>query len=266
MGFKIFIRCIKQVYQNWNVAFRLSWFWVLTFGGLFYWQSITVPQFAPHVESISATSFIIQTVLAFIIGIVRTTSVAVGWHRYILRGKMPSRFHVIKRNWPNLAYFLMGFQISIILLIVFIPISLFLVPIITPNIIEVSHGFDIIPSSQLSLYLITIILNIIFVWLFLRLRLALPAIAVGEDIRLGSSFNITRPVKYHLMVTAALIIFLMSFPNLMLYVAVNHFSLSLTFNNIGLILFFGIFNWFSFFVGVGVLTVTYNQLYEKSEI
>jgi len=270
MGFRIFILCLKQIVQNWTIAVRLSWFWVLVVLVVLFLQTLTLTQVAIdgvdlHNSSalLSIFSLALINLVAFVILFVGTASIAVGWHRYILRNKMPPKFHLIHFGWPIGAYILMIIQIAIILILIFIPFAFFVLPIIHSIIGTSNFGTSIPLSTLVLLQCISMIMSILFTWISLRFGLVLPAIAVGEEVRLRQSRLLTRRIKFDLVVTAALIILLQSIPAAIELVISTSISSPFPGFDLAVLLINGLFTWLCLFVGIGVLTVIYGQLHEK---
>ena len=103
-------------------------------------------------------------------------------------------------------------------------------------------------------------------WIVLRIGLVLPAIAVGERMGIGESFRLTRPISGALVVTA-LSVFLFQFIPSILDMAATSIAVTPE-SAIGTIttVINLVFNWISFFVSFGILTVAYGHMVENRPV
>ncbi len=252
----LFINSVNLLIQNWQVAVRLSWIWFALVLAASFWTagifgfSIVNDEMRLNsgFKSSSTTGFVLPILVSLVIYIVGVTSVAIGWHRYILLNEKPSKFHLFGSNFPLFAYFLTGLKIAFVILLAWIPVAFIALPLIT-SVISVGN------SLSLSLavgYIFGFTLGIAGIWISLRLSLALPAIAVGVDMGLRDSFNITRQISFELLATAVFLVLIQYIPTFLF--SLVHLSINAS------IVVGGVLDWFCFMVGVGVLTNAYRYL------
>jgi len=121
-------------------------------------------------------------------------------------------------------------------------------------------------GASLILMLVPFVTTIIATWVFLRLGAALPAVAVGENASIITSFRLTKPIAGPLLITASLVVLFQFIPAIIqtlieIIVGPGTFLTTLILPLISLV-----FTWFSFFIGFGVLTVVYGHLVENRPI
>ncbi|MBL4890676.1 MAG: hypothetical protein JKX91_02390 [Rhizobiaceae bacterium] len=270
MGYKIFTLCLRQLWNNLRVAFQLSWFWILAYFAIivgFVLLGGATPQNSAGASppSILMVPFVI---IMIVVSIVSFTTIAIGWHRLVLREEMPNSFYVLRREWQIGRYFWNTIKIGFAILIMMIPaFFIVLYPLLTT--IDLSI-FDAPAPGFSKAFLIQIALQLLFgviaTWLFLRIGTVLPALAIEKRMPLRESFRLTSPISSQLVITAFCIVLLQLVPALVpvvLYPITGPESLVL----IGITLVVSIiFGFISFFVGFGILTVVYGHLAEGKPI
>lgn len=195
--------------------------------------------------------------------VVGMMSIAIGWHRHIILNEVPSKFHLLGSKFPLFGYFLMGLQIAIVLLLLWIPVGLILLPFVSSMAMGLEPDSQLATTSGMIFYSTTFILDIIGTWITLRLSLALPAIAVGVDLRMGESFELTRKIRLELLIVAAILVLIQSFPALFNSIVGPFLSSTALLNTYLWSLAQSFVFWLCFMIGVGVLTNAYVHLADK---
>lgn len=101
MGYRIFMLCLRQLFSNLKIAIQLSWAWivVLLVAGI----GFAVFLAGPAAGGLGTGTFILLFLFALvfvILAVLGAISIAVGWHRYVLREELPPSIHLINLNWP----------------------------------------------------------------------------------------------------------------------------------------------------------------------
>ncbi len=275
MGYRIFVLCLRQVLNNWIMAVRLSWFWILVAFLVGTARAVFKSYLNEGVEAGQAGQdmpgvFLFVTILGLMIVVAGMISIAIGWHRYVLRGEIPESFYVLRLEWPLRKYFWGVVKIIVILIATAIPLIIvlsYLVPFFSmlstaPAVGEKANftGFS------LRGLVVSFILNTSLIWVLLRFGTILPAMAVGKKLSLWGSFQLTGKIAGPLFITAISVVLFQSIPAI--------FNLLLT--SIGgpetlliawlIVLVTLVFSWFSFFISFGVLTVIYGHLVENKPV
>lgn len=280
MGYRIFTLCLWQLRNNWRMAIRLSWFWillplVLIGTGFFinkpYLDAIEVAQnsgnaIPPNPAGAFSANFFVLILITIIVSVVGYCIVAIGWHRYMLREEFPDRFYVVRPEWQLGKYFWNSLKIGFLVGLAMIPLMMIImVPLmgLSPGDLEPAPGFSLI---FLTLLLGQVVLSVFATWMLLRMGMILPAVAVNKDMTIGASFSLTRAISSQLVITAILIVLLQIIP-----VILQQFGTVLfgpTYLGGAWVMFpvNVVFFWISFFVGFGVLTVIYGHLAENKPL
>lgn len=272
MGFRIFILCLRQLFSNLKIAFQLSWAWVAI---LIIFGIVTGTSFSRiplnNIFSNGFFMFFIFMIIFITFFVLSTISIAIGWHRYMLLNETPPSFHIINRKWPIGSYFWNSIKIIILTFIMFIPIA-FIMSTILPPIIKASSTSSLAGSFLLS-HAIFLPINLLSFWLLLRIGLVLPAAAVGVKLDISESFKKTSGHNWQLLIVAFLLTLLYTLPSL-IFLSFSDFSVlgninpSQQFKTISFIIsmIYTAFNWITFFIGFGILTVLYGHLFEDKAI
>ena len=90
MGFRIFALCLRQIFVNWLVAVRLSWFWILIMLLSFVLVAVVTSRFTQATlagESVDGSGlfFLLATLAVIVVRLIAFATIAIGWHRWLLR-------------------------------------------------------------------------------------------------------------------------------------------------------------------------------------
>lgn len=212
-------------------------------------------------------------------------SIAIGWHRYVLRGDMPRSAYVFpspKTFWP---YVGRGFKSGLKVGIVMIPIMMIIGSVMAFVMVSLWRGVDPMQISSAvsgSLFVASLITSLLLVtlytWFTMRLGLGLPGTAIGQDIRSSASWKKTGPISGALFTASLLVSALMIIPMVLDALVSSIFPIqpngtienmlsgSVHFWNLWSVPMYLGFYVISFFVGFGILTVVYGHLQEGKPI
>ena len=270
MGFRIFALCLRQLFINWLVAVRLSWFWILVMLAAVGLMAYVTGRFtiaATSGESVSGSGLLFVLVLLglFVVFFVAFATIAMGWRRWVLRDEEPDRFYVLRGDFSMMAYILRSLLIGLITLLIVSSIFFFLTMSFAGSLVG-DDGTPQITSGFMARFLaVSMVLGTFATWIVLRIGLILPAVAVGERLRIGESSRATSKISGALVVTALCVVVFQSIPSIldMLLTGISGTSVALT--TIGTVINL-VFSWISFFVSFGILPVAYGHVVENRPI
>lgn len=254
--------------NNWQMAIRLSWFWLLllavTYIGAFaLWYATRDSSGSSHAGWGNLIIFLLSFVVILVVAIMAYCTIAMAWHKYILRAENPDSYYVLRPEWPLGRYAWSMFKISLIMLLIILPVtylSFFLIGTLSQ-----AMGSRFVPITVVIMLVAVLSLGTLTSWILLRLGLVLPAIAVGKTMTITESFKRTGPLAQPLAVTAIAMVLIQFVPAaLEQLVLVLAGPLSLV---SWIMLPIYIFtSWVSFFIAIGLLTVIYGHLVEDKPV
>ncbi|PCJ96175.1 MAG: hypothetical protein COA52_02345 [Hyphomicrobiales bacterium] len=270
MGYRIFKICLQQLFRNWKIVIRLSWILIVIDVIATWW---TLDQIAINEVKISGvntqetfTTFaktMLVVIPQLIVVVVGITSIAISWHRFILRDEIGKGFFLLQPFRLIGAYLWRSIKIGLVSLVVAVPVLIItgiVSSMVLPTLAPGSTG-----SLSLSVYaylgLFSLITGTLYTWLIMRIGLILPAIAVGKDMPISDSYSSTKKFNDAIIVAAFLVTLLQSVPSIFINGGIIAFDAQTPGLLINLLQ--TIFNWLGVFVGVGVLTVLYGHVIEE---
>lgn len=284
MGYKIFLLCLRQLIASWKIVLRLSWFWVV----IIVAEVIAATQVdISHVDSALGTydfstnffgSFVASLLfLGFTITIIiGRISIAIGWHRYLLKGEIPAFPYFVPRHGTFWPYVWRGLKLGLTMMVIVIPLLItvfFLWWGFEPRFVQKAIPTGIIvPIAHFPANVIVDILLVsCFYWVLLRIGIGLPGAAIGDDVRFKASWQFTRPFSGAFITLAFLIACLQAIPVIMEYLIafnsspsgsspVSFFYGKISFRSVPFMLANLGISIVSFFVGTAILTVIYGHL------
>ena len=165
---------LRLIWQNIGVALRISIPWaVLTFAAVIVAAMLASMAQSGEAPGMALLSFAVF-VGAFIVMLFGFGAAATAWHRYILLNELPSGF--LPRPPSGLVWPYVGraFVISLILMAVAIP-AMMMFFILLGGI----TGEGANPSATIILGAV-LVLNVLIQFVFMRLAISLPAVALGN--------------------------------------------------------------------------------------
>lgn len=245
MGYRIFALCAVQLRNNWQIALKISWFWwsLLTIAGLLMPTNVT-----PADSEVKTTLLLVA--FSSLTALVGGTIIAIAWHRYVLREEIPGNLLIFPQGWPIGLYILNVFKCGFLMMVILLPLLFAFA--LTP------HGLQGGLGNLLSIFL-----GVLFTWMFLRIGLVFPAIAVGQHIKIRDAFQMTSALSSKLLVTAMLLVAVQTVPAVLQYLlgVLAGGDMSTVLLPVSLL-----FSWINLFLSVGVLTVLYGHLCEGRPI
>lgn len=269
MGYRIFVLCLRQVFINWRTAARLSWFWLSLQFGLLFLIVLALPTAVSDgqkIESGAAWQFVVGMIAFWLVSLYGASTIAIGWHRFVLRDEEPDRFYVVRRDWPVFRYLGNVLKIGILLLLCSVPLMFGFAHLLGAvfNGVTSAQEVSVFAAFLVGIAVMFVLLTLLL-WGLLRLGMLLPALAVGEKMTLLGSIRLTRPIAGQLFITAICVGLFQVVPSLLVqYLGVFGGSLGVLAwiaTAIGLLAY-----WVSYFVGIGILTVTYGHLAENRPV
>ncbi|MEM7070123.1 MAG: hypothetical protein AAF478_14700 [Pseudomonadota bacterium] len=255
-GILVIIGCIRQLRENWRVVVRLVALW---FALSFASSTILLFPIGQAGAGAGASAKIGNILYMFIpiaVMIIGCSSVAVGWHRFMLMGERPQRFYLIKNGMLLFVYIMRSIQIGLIGLLVYGLVYL-LNHILLKEVLTLTPPVIDGVSS-----IVFMVMGVVFVWLSFRLSLILPALAVGIDLRLKDSFELTKVIRIELAVISIGLVLIQEVPQMVIGFAAQFAILS--FGPVfwtPTIIIFEIFNWFVILLAAAILTQAFSHLY-----
>ena len=194
-----FTHAVTSTANNLAFAFHASWPWLLFLVPLNMWAENTLLKMPPPTDGGSPTPEAMQAALIFYVitfaSMVIYSSVAVSWHRYILKDDVPQGMQRMRLDSVVWRYVGNTFLVGLMVMLLILPIGLLL------GIIAVIVG----GVSVLMTVTAVAVMLMVAIPVSYRLSLKLPAIAVGnQTFKFGDGWNATRSNMLQLMFLAIL--------------------------------------------------------------
>ena len=166
--------------------------------------------------------------------------VAVTWHRFILLEEYPSFVPAISDRpiWPYVKRTLM---IILQMMVVMVPVLSLMLPAISN-----------FPSAAVIL---SIGLSILMSFIWLRICVSLPSVAVGEHMGSADAWAETKDIRQTILGVCVIMMFLNSAAGLLPVLLAPHLLIISTVLNIAI-------QWVSIMIGISVLTTIYGHVIE----
>jgi hypothetical protein len=168
---------VRSVIENIPAAFAMSWPWLVV-GGLLsiypYYIILTSGVIDNPTSKVSAP-FLFAVLFLAVLFMTVFASIAVNWHRYILKDEWPAGWNKVRLDRHVFRYLLNIILVSlVVVLIAIIPISIFAYLL--------TGGVKTFEESEFSLANIVIsgVGSFFFGGLFFKYALKLPAVALGR--------------------------------------------------------------------------------------
>ncbi len=171
--------------------------------------------------------------------------IAVSWHRFVLLEEYPGLLPAIgdRPIWP---YAGRSALLGLLLLLAMLP-ALVIAGLVT----------GLFGNARIIQSIVGLAVGVLFSYLWLRLALILPAVAVGNRMRIAEAWAVTAPVSSTILQTAAVLVAL----NVLASLFAELFGIGL----IGLIVQVMI-SWITLMAGTSILTTLYGILVERREL
>jgi hypothetical protein len=185
---------ISSTKDNLGFAFNISWPWILALMPLnVMFNLYLVSKGIPAGQRLDTTATILSLVMG-IVNILAYSSIAVNWHRYVLKDETPVGMQRLRLDNLTMRYFFNVIGIIIIIAVMsgvlFLLIALVLIPMVA---VAIGSGNE--PQSVTAAVAIALLFPFItFVLVtFYRLSVKLPAIALDRhDFGFGDAWRATQ--------------------------------------------------------------------------
>lgn len=267
MGYEIFKRSLLQVLVNWKTVLQLIWFWIPLLIILLWAQGLLfdVTQLSgetavdAHSASIppSFVSFFTGWLLSMVIVLVGSMSIAIGWHRFILRGNTGALWGAFQPFQVFKSYFWCSLKVFAIMLVLGMlgSTAFYIMFSLIGELVTLDTGQAVV----LLALIFGILIPALFYWALMQIGLILPAAAVGQKMTLAESIGATKPMGKSLVTTAVLVALFHFLSALLPFLSAAF--LPAVVSPVVILISMAIIL-VSFFVGFGVLTVLYGHLEE----
>ena len=250
-GWTIFIHSMRMVFDNLAAALRISLvlYLISTVAAIYFAQkyATTITHMQNGVGVLPPPSFGPASLAVAIINLLTSLWIAVGWHRYILLEEAPAGVFPVFKGGRIGAYFGKSILIGLILVVVALVCGA-----IAGTILFGLFGIQ-------SVMLVSIFAAAPAIYIFYRLCLALPAAALGGDIRFKDSWHATKPAStaiLQLMLIGLGAVILIQLPSIF---SDNPASMINT-------IYTHVLGWFIMMGGVSILTTLYGIYFEGRKL
>lgn len=246
-GWKIFTHSVGLVARNYQVALKITLvLWLVPF--VLRLLFIGNESFSnTHPEEFFTSPLGIKSFVLLIIQIICSIWMAINWHRFVLSEEAPNSYIP---TWPGGRigrYFVKSFLIGALGACVAI-IAGMLLGFVAAAMGGPSIFITIIPLVSLAA----------IVYVFYRLCVVLPGVALDVDITFKEAWGLTRKVAGQIFLAAVLMV--------AIFTLLNNILLALFgFGLIGQLLG-GLWSWALMIVGISLLTTIYGIAYENREL
>ena len=250
MGWLIIKHSFGLVVRNFGQALRVS-VGPLIIASLLVYIAVLSTGFTPAWAATSIMlgrlpgSLVAVGLVAALVYLFVATWIAVAWHRFILLEEYPTLLPAL--SVPTImAYIGKSFVIGLLLFLALVPMSLIAGVVMT--------GLGLAKNALANL-VIGFSLGLILTFIWLRLAMVLPGVAIAKPMTNRDAWNVTKPMSDHIFSAAAIL------------VAINTgVSVLADFLIPPGLLYYGVIvaiNWFTMMVGISLLTTIYGHLMEK---
>lgn len=250
MGWLIVKHSFSLVFRNFGYALRVSVGPVLIATALVYLM-ILITGFTPAWATTSLmlgrvpTSLVMVGLIAVLAYLIVATWIAVAWHRFILLEDYPGFLPAL--SVPTImTYIGKSVVIGLLLFLALIPTSL-----------VAGLGLAMLGLTQnaLASLVLGFFLGLILTFVWLRLAIVLPGVAVAKPMGIRDAWTVTKPVSDDIISAAAILVAI----NTGVSVLVDFF-LPVGWLYVGVMF---VLSWITMMVGISLLTTLYGHLIEK---
>lgn len=253
LGFRLFRHAVLMLIDNLGPAFRIS---LIPFGALLACAYLVVflvgapldgsgqaDDFAGPVAGLAGAAFVVAGVTLFCL-------VAVAWHRYVLVEEHPGPWGP-KWNGPEMWLYFMA-----TLRVIF---GTVLVAIVGSLILGVIAGVigqrALLPASG---NLMSPIFSVLLSYFTIRISLVLPAAALGERMSIWTSWAVSRPFAWSVLVAMVLVNLLVSIPALLVGTQIGE--------ALAMLSYFVFSGWLQVMLSISLLTALYGHIVQDREL
>lgn len=253
LGFRLFRHAVLMLIDNLGPAFRISLIPFGAFVALIYLVAFMVG--APMDGSAAAGDvpgpLAGLAALGFVVaGITLFCLVAVAWHRYVLVEEYPGPWGPAWHGPEMWLYFKAGLRVFLGVMLVALVLA-FGIGLIT-SVLGVT-GFDLGDNAVTSL-----IFNTFLSYVSIRVSLVLPAAALGERMSIWTSWAVSRPFAWAVLVAMVLVNLLVSIPALLVGTQIGE--------ALAMLSYFVFSGWLQIMLSISLLTALYGHIVQGREL
>jgi hypothetical protein len=269
MGWQIVSHSFGLVFRNVGAALRVSIgpyilgiliAVVVAFAlGLPLAQVETVAASPDQIDPAFATAIIIWVFIAVLLFLAISAWVAVAWHRFVLLEENPGLVPEFSTGRIGAYAWRIVLQ-SIALLLISVVLMLGLGLLMSPLFMLVAPSAGSEGGAGLLIIggVYALILTAAIGWVWMRMGMTLPSVALDREMSIGESFSLTAPYSGTIFSAVVILAFINIGATIVLEVV---FGSSILYGILSLIL-----NWISVMVGISILTSLYGIIVEKRSI
>lgn len=258
MGGKIVVHSFRLLFTNLGNALKVSvgpyligvvaCLAVLGAAGVPF-LAIAEGSFDPTVQNVSGGTFLASMLVCLLILLFVSGWVAVAWHRYVLLEEYPGLLPGMAGRpvWP---YVGRAMLLTVVLLLLSIPLGMVMALAVQP--MADGAGDD---GALAVVVILGIVFGTILSYVWMRLGLILPAVAVGRPIPMGESWRLTASLSGAIFVAVLIIMALNVGASAVLGLVLGDGTVSAILSII--------VDWVSIMVGISVLTTLYGVIVER---
>ena len=249
MAWNIVRHAFVIVFGNWKEALKASvlpfFILVTILAGMFYMTGLASIQIsdASLGQGGNVGSIALFAVVALIASMFVLSWVAVTWHRFILLEEYPAYFPAVTGR-PIGAYFRRTAMIILQMFGVLIPVALIVMPLMAGLL-----------ASPFVLVLLSIAVNVLISFVWLRVCISLPSVAVGEPMTSVEAWGKTRDISQTILGLGLVMILLNFAAGTIVNLALAPIPVVSSMASIAV-------QWVSMMVGISVLTTIYGHVVE----
>lgn len=178
--------------------------------------------------------------------------VAVGWHRFVLLEEYPGILPAFGGR-PIGAYAWRSVLLGLLLVLVAVPLLFVLGLVFTPFAGDGVRGLFVLGL------IFGIVMGSLLAWFWFRIALVLPSLAVGQPLKIGESWAVTKPLSGTIFGVVVILTVLNIAATSLLGLIGAGLPLVAQVINLGV-------TWVFLMVGVSILTTLYGHLIEKRDL
>lgn len=250
MGWLIIKHSFGLVFRNFGDALKVSVGPMLIASALVF-VTILVTGFTPAWAATSIMlgrlpgSLILVGFVAAVVYLIVATWIAVAWHRFILLEEYPGLLPPLSMQ-AVLPYIGKSFLIGLLMMLAVVPLSMIAGLILA--------GLGLTQNALASL-VVGFFLGLILTFIWLRLAIALPGVAIAKAMTNRAAWDATKPMADDIFSAAAILV---GFNTGISVLADLVFPAGWAYYIVIILI-----NWFTMMVGISLLTTLYGHLIEK---
>jgi len=273
-GLTIFNHSLRQVLGNFGMAVRISWWLVLIIAVLYATAKTMLPRWfleaikgnevmAADISDADSGAVLLSVAIAIAALVFVCWSIsliAIVWHRFILLEEYPEGTIPYRSEFQIGQYFWVGVGISLLAVMVVGLVSGFIAMIVGPffaGSMGQPAGFGSIGGGLA----VGILVGILIAVLYLRLALVLPALALGERLKMGQAWEISARYTGAIIVLAMMLAFINVVVPMGLSLASWFFLPGWLYVTLTLA-----YDWFYFMLNISILSTLYGHIVQKREV